>query len=179
MMHGKMAILLAMAATALVIAGMAMGQTSRPARNPDGTWAPIDTNSPEYKAAVENRRKEVSKAYQDILGATDEEWKVLEPKFEKVNDLSIQIKNAAYIVNWPVDALPDASSQTDMQKTALALGKLLKNKDIKPEDMKKALEAYRNAKTKANEDLDKARKELKDLLTVKQEATLVLRGLLD
>lgn len=181
MVRGKTILLVVMAAvTALALTGVATSQTSRPAKGPGGPWGGGDPNSPEYKAAMEKYRQQMSKMNQDMLGATDDEWKVLQPKFDKVADIQQQIMMAAYVVYWPAASTqPDDAKQSDLQKTAAALAKLLKNKDVKPEDVKQALEAYRNAKAKANEDLAKARKELKELLTVKQEANLVLRGMLD
>lgn len=44
---------------------------------------------------------------------------------------------------------------------------------------KAALTALREARAKAREELEKAQKELKDLLTLKQEARLVTMGLLE
>lgn len=177
MLRNKM-IILAIAVTAMVCAGSAMSQTSQPAKGPGGMWNAPDPNSPEYKAAVEKYRQQMSKMNQDMLGATDDEWKVLQPKFDKVAKLQQEqwMASAAQYVIYTSD---EEAKLSDIQKTAGDLAKLLKNKDVKPEDVKKALEAYRNAKAKAKEELDKARKELKELLTVAQEAKLVLRGMLE
>jgi predicted S18 family serine protease len=66
-----------------------------------------------------------------------------------------------------------------VEKKAQELSTLLQNKDAKPEDIKAALAAYRDARTKAKAELEKAQKDLRDLLTVRQEAVLVSMGTLD
>jgi len=59
------------------------------------------------------------------------------------------------------------------------LRELLGNKDAASEQIKAGLTALRLANEKARQELAKARQELRQLLTVRQEATLVLSGLLD
>ena len=66
-----------------------------------------------------------------------------------------------------------------MQKASADLHKLLENKDAKPEDLKKALTTLRDARAKAKAELDKARKDLQEVLTVRQEAALALTGVLE
>ena len=59
------------------------------------------------------------------------------------------------------------------------LRQLLANQDALPEQIKGALAALRTAKEKARQDLAKARQDLRQLMTVRQEAVLVLGDLLD
>jgi hypothetical protein len=49
----------------------------------------------------------------------------------------------------------------------------------KPEEIKAKLTALRAAKEQARQDLVKARQDLRQLMTLRQEAVLVLNGLLD
>ncbi|MGB2809818.1 MAG: hypothetical protein WBC22_18915 [Sedimentisphaerales bacterium] len=56
---------------------------------------------------------------------------------------------------------------------------MLRGETAKPEQIKAKLAALRTAKEKANKDLATAQKELKQKLTVKQEAILVLSGYLN
>jgi hypothetical protein len=51
--------------------------------------------------------------------------------------------------------------------------------DSKPEDVKAALQAVRVARSKARAELAKARDELQQLVTPKQEALLVTMGILE
>ena len=48
-----------------------------------------------------------------------------------------------------------------------------------PEELKSKMTALRDARTKAREELTKARGELKELLTAKQEAALLVMGVLE
>lgn len=177
MFHGKTIFLLALtAATALTLADVATSQTSRPAGGPT-TGVGLTVTDPEaFKAAMEKFRQAQSKQDQQLLGSTDEEWKVLGPKIEKVRKLKADSRAAAavgYPDGYPEELIPAVN------KTANDLAKVLKSKDAKPEDVKAALEAYHKAKVKLKEDLAKARKELTELLTVRQEAQLVLMSVLD
>ncbi len=60
-----------------------------------------------------------------------------------------------------------------------ALQAALDSPDTSASDIKEKLTAYRNAKKKKVEDLKKAQDELRQILTVRQEATLVMMGTLE
>jgi len=118
------------------------------------------------------------KRLQEILGATDEEWKILEPKIEKVRTLSTLLRaNVAGV--RVMSFVGGGDQQSDIQKKALVLQETLENKASNPKDIATALKGYRAARAKGKEELSKARKELRELLTVKQEAQLVTMDLLD
>lgn len=176
MARGKTTILVAMALTALVCTSVAFSQGGLN-RGPGRPLTPEEEK--QQKEIMEKYQKQVSKQSQEFLGATDEEWKVLEPKYNKVQTLSTLAQYGSSIVYFGAPPSDQSASETDLQKATAELGKLLKNKDVKTEDIKAALETYRKARAKIKEDLEKARKELKELLTGKQEAQLVLRGLLE
>jgi hypothetical protein len=125
------------------------------------------------------------------LGCTDEEWTALAPKVEKVQTLSRDLRGGAFggmmgggrggrggrggDANAPAGPTPT----TDVGKATAALTTVLANKDAAPGDIKAALQALRDAKVKAKAALEAAQKELKEVLTVRQEAILVQQGLLD
>ena len=67
----------------------------------------------------------------------------------------------------------------DVVVKAMELHKLLRNKDSKPEDIKKAVADYRAARDKVREELAQARKDLQEAVNPQQEARLVMMGLLD
>jgi Spy/CpxP family protein refolding chaperone len=67
----------------------------------------------------------------------------------------------------------------DIEKKSQALQTLLDNKQAKPEAVAASLKAYRDARAKTRQDLAKAQQELRDLLTVRQEAQLVTMGILE
>jgi hypothetical protein len=132
-------------------------------------------------------RKAAQTRLKESLGATDEEWQVLEPKVQKVQDLMLQTQGGAIgtalarfgIGGGAAPAGGGRPEPSEVQKRLQALQDLMKNKDATAEDMRDAMVAYRDAKTKAAAELEKARGELKELVTLKQEARLVTLGILE
>ncbi|MFB3891270.1 MAG: hypothetical protein ACE15C_04520 [Phycisphaerae bacterium] len=182
MTRSKVALALAAAVvTAVGFIGTAMSQeaTSRPGRG--GGFDPAQF------------RQRMSDQMKQDLGATDEEWKALQPKIEKVQTLSRAARGGGMMGmmggmggrmgrggrggNQPAPEMPADAPET--QKKMADLQKLIQNKDAKPEELKAAMTAYREAVTKAKEELAKAQKELKEVLTVRQEAVLLSRGLIE
>ena len=56
---------------------------------------------------------------------------------------------------------------------------LVSNKETKPEEIKAKLTALRSAKVQARQELSQVQKSLRQLMTLRQEAVLVLNGLLE
>jgi hypothetical protein len=69
--------------------------------------------------------------------------------------------------------------RTALQKSASDLCKVLANKEAEVEDITKSLAAYRKVREEAKAELAKAQAELRKVVSVRQEAQLVLTGLLD
>jgi hypothetical protein len=143
------------------------------------------------------------------LGASDKEWKVIQPRLQKVMNLSRQVTGRGMMMGRPGGYAgrrqaggtgtrgQDAGQRTrpgpgtgrtggQTQREQSAVGKatqelrdVLSNKEAKSEQIKAKLTALRTAKEKAKKDLATAQKELKKNLTVKQEAILVLSGYLN
>lgn len=112
------------------------------------------------------------------LSATDEEWKALQPKIQRV----ILAANDADPGN-PARALLVGFMGAQLQKTDAAIKRQeLQAVSTKSEtttaEYQEKLSALREATKKAKEELAAAQKELIELLTVKQEAALALMGLL-
>ena len=184
MLRNKGIYLLAVAVVAAFgFIGQAMSQESRPAGAPGGRGGPGGRGNFDPAAF----RAEMEKRMKESLGVTDDEWKVLQPKIEKVQTLQRESRGGMgggrtgrgnRGGNQPADAGAAPAAQSDVQKAMAELTKLLENKDSKAEDVKAALAALRDARAKADADLEKAQKDLKDVLTVKQEAQLVADGVL-
>ena len=133
------------------------------------------------------------------LGAGDEEWKVIQPRLQKVMELRQQVNapGRGMMFGGRGQAMgPGGRGQAEgqrtrpgtgqpqrepsaVEKTTQELQKLLADETAKPEQIKVKLTALRTAKEKAQKDLAIAQKELKQNLTVKQEAILVLSGYLN
>jgi hypothetical protein len=128
------------------------------------------------------------------LGASDEEWKVIQPRLLKVMNLSRQVSGRGRGMMMfggpggpggrggqrtrPGTGQPQREPSA-VEKATQELQEVLRGKTAKPEQIKAKLTALRTVKEKAKKDLAIAQKELKKDLTVKQEAILVLSGYLD
>jgi hypothetical protein len=120
------------------------------------------------------------------LGATDEEWKVLSPKIEKV----MIAQFAGFGGGRGGRGGPggggngggnnaDNQPQTPVAKASADLRATLENKDAPADDIKAKLAALRDAREKVKADLQASQKELKEILTQRQEAVLVTNGMLE
>ncbi|HEY7115848.1 MAG TPA: hypothetical protein VH475_04625, partial [Tepidisphaeraceae bacterium] len=69
--------------------------------------------------------------------------------------------------------------QTAVAKAAAELRAAIDDKSTSPEDINKKLAALRDAREKARAELQAAQKELKDVLSARQEAVLVSSGMLE
>ena len=118
------------------------------------------------------------------LGATEAEWtKVLKPRLEKVQTLQRQMRGGFRgrgrgRGRQPAEgaAQPELS---DVQKKTQALRNLLDDEASGAAAIKAALGALRKARETAQKELEAARKKLQEVVTVRQEAQLVLTGVLD
>ena len=107
---------------------------------------------------------------QKQLGASEEEWRVIQPRLETVYRL--RHPPASF-------AQEDTSPSAVVTRLTKELWELLDNKDAKPEEIKAKLTALRAAKEKVRQELVKARQDLRKLMSIRQEAVLVLSELLD
>ena len=137
------------------------------------------------------------------LGASDAEWTVIEPRLTKVMTLSRQAgsggrgmmgmfmgqrRGPGGAPGAPGDRgsegrtrpqRPDARELTAVEKAGEQLRTTLENTAASAEQIKAQLIALRNAREKARQELIKAQKDLQQILTLRQEAQLVLMGLLN
>lgn len=144
----------------------------------------------------EQMQKMMAERLKETLNVGDEEWKVVEPKLMNVLRLSRQagaggMGMRGFGMLFRSQGLEgrrrgqgpgegeEAPAQTDTEKASEALQKTLDNKEAKPEEIKKKLAALREAREKAEQELVKAQQELCKALTARQEAQLVLMGLLN
>jgi len=75
--------------------------------------------------------------------------------------------------------MPRRGNDANADPAREALKTALDSEGSSKKDIKAKLKAFRSAKKDKEKALDKARAELKQVLTVKQEAGLVLSGMLD
>lgn len=127
----------------------------------------------------------------DMVGATPEEWTVLQPRIEKVQTLQREQTTSSFRgyallmggsdrsrSRTPRSGDPNAQPSLLEQKTK-DLQTSVENKETSPEELKMRLAAIRDAKARAKADLARNQEELRQLLTVRQEAVLVMLGVLE
>ncbi|MEN6578600.1 MAG: hypothetical protein ABFD90_19800 [Phycisphaerales bacterium] len=125
------------------------------------------------KIMAEHSVRERARAIEEFkgqLGASDEEWTVIKPRIETVYGM---------VHSVPQFGPGSTQSTTPVDQKKRELRALLDNKDTTRDQIKAALTALRAANEKVRQDLAKARENLRQIVTLRQEATLVLNGLLD
>lgn len=128
----------------------------------------------------------------ELLEMSDEDWTVIGPKLINVVTLSTQstgpnmgrmtgmfmgrentnLRNQRQPLAGSTDAGPISKAQIDLQE-------LLEDKEAPTSEIKRKIIALREAKGEAEQKLATARNELRELLTVRQEALLIAMGYLD
>jgi hypothetical protein len=181
---------------ALIAAGVSMGQPQGQ-RGQRGMFDPA-----QMRQMMEQRMKEQ-------LGITDAEWQVIGPRLTKVMTLSRQTQMGGGMARMfmrgrrgqggpmggPQGGPPEGAPQgggrrgqrggpfgqeeTAVSKASDALQTTLENAEATPEQIKAGMTALRNAKEKARQELATAQKELREVLSLRQEAQMVLMGMLN
>ena len=125
-------------------------------------------------------RQRMQERMKESLGVTDEEWKVLQPKIDKIQTLLLQVRGGMMLGRRGGSSGATAAEATsDVEKASKALQTALDNKDTKAEEITPKLTALREAREKAKQELTKAQTALREIVTPRQEAQLVLLGILE
>ena len=135
----------------------------------------------------EQMRQRMVERMKETLEVKDEEWKVLEPRITKVFSLMLQTRGRFFRGRrFQGQRRPDSEQasrterqQSKVEKAQNELRTILENKDAKTAEIKQKLKALREAQEKAKQELAKAQEELRGVLTLRQEAQLVLMGILN
>ena len=124
------------------------------------------------------------------LGATEDEWKLLKPRLDKATEARRNSMGGMFGGRGrggpggggPGGGGPGGGGdrpQSEVVKASEDLNKTLEDKAASADAIKTKLTALRAAREKAKQDLTKAQGELKEVLTARQEAVLVARGVLE
>ena len=131
--------------------------------------------SPEERMRImeEQRVQEHQRAIEDFkdrLGVSDKEWPVIKPRIEKV-----------YNMVHPLSQVRAGNEQarSEVEQRSSELRELLRKEGTEADQIKAKLTALRAAKGKEAQELATAKQSLRQLMTLRQEAELVLSGLLD
>jgi hypothetical protein len=189
---GVWALALVMAGTAGVAMAQdqAGGQRQRGQRGQNNGGQPGQPGQPGQRGQRGNfdpaaMRERYMNGIKERLGATDDEWKVLQPKIEKV--MAARDSRGGGFTGGRSGRDRGGSSNTNaaageqsaVAKASADLRAALEDKSMSAEEITKRLTAYREAREKSRADRAAAQKELKDVLSARQEAVLVSSGLLD
>lgn len=123
------------------------------------------------------------------LKASDDEWSVIQPKLDKVMEAQRAMRPGWGMRgnrggNRPGPS-PDGGApasdrpQSELEKATTELRTALDAESTSAPDLAAKLAAVRAARAKAQAELTAAREELKQLLTARQEAVLVMMGSLE
>jgi Spy/CpxP family protein refolding chaperone len=127
-------------------------------------------------------RQQMNDRIKQMLGATDEEYQAIQPKIEKLMQLQRDSRGGMGFGRGrggPGGGGDPNAQQSPTQAASKDLQTALDNKDAKPEEIKAKLTALREAREKAKTEMASAQKELRELLTQRQEAVMVMMGFLD
>lgn len=155
----------------------------------------------------EQMRQRQADRMREMLGASEEEWTVLEPKLTKVTDLQRQARiggmgfgvagrgrggapgmggpGGAPGMGGPVGpgapAGPGGEPRelTELEQNVQALQEALQNESASADEIRTRLAAVRAARDKARAELEVAQRDLREVVTARQEAQLVMMGTLD
>ncbi len=120
-------------------------------------------------------QQRMMQSIKERLQATDEEWGVMEPRMTAVFDKQRVLRELQG--RGGMFRGPRGGQQPEQPAPVAALGKAVEAGDAAA--IKTALEDLRKARTEAEAELAKARGALREILSPKQEAQLVLMGILD
>ena len=144
----------------------------------------------ELQEKAAERRKEFLRE-KSPLGATEEQWKLIKAKLEKVRHLREQARSTvgAFLAGGSSDTNAPAwqwkrpwkdkapSELTEAQKIAKQLIALVERRNTTPQAFRRKMAALRKARSERAElkrQLAEARRELREILTTRQAAALVL-----
>lgn len=139
----------------------------------------------------EQMRQRMSEMMKERLGVTDEEWEVLGPKLEAVTEAQQDMRGGGMMGMMGGRGMRggmggpggqrggEQAEQSELQQAQQALNQTLQNEEASADEIQDNLTAYREAREAAEEKLEEARGELKELVTARQEAMLVMMGMLE
>ncbi len=195
-----------LAASLLLPTFRAAAQDDTPPPAPKGTpsvAAPTASAAPANPGA--DFRQRMNERFKTALKASDDEWSVIEPLLSNVQDKTRDVmmsrfrgmmgrggpggpgggrrggdnNAAAAPAGAPANARPRREGPPPASAEATALESALQDDNTSVNDIKTRLAALRAERTKANADLESARADLKKVLNMRQEAVLVLAGMLE
>ena len=174
------AVVLALFAAASPFAQEAPGGRGRGRNTPQ-------TPEEQQKRREEFRQRSTQRLKEQLSVKDDAEWKVIEPRVSAVQEAQRNLSGGGFMGRGMRgnrggegrQGGQQEAPQTEVGKKMAALRTVLENQKAEASEIKKALTDLRETKAKAEQDLAKARAALREVLTQRQEAVLVMMGTLD
>ena len=137
-------------------------------------------DEPKVKLSSEERWLEI---VHEQIKPTEPEWEVLKPRVDKVVRLVREVnagRESKGIREPRTEKLDEPGTPTtETQLKARALNDALFDSFTSPSRVREHVAAYRAARDTAKQNLVRAQEELRQLLTTRQEAILIIMGLLE
>ena len=139
-----------------------------------------------FERNPEQMRTMILEGIKRQIEASDEEWKVIEPRITKIMALSREQRSGnrgGFGGDRPAGMQRREQSAEDdkseLEKLSEELQTLVNNEDATNEQIKNKLTALRKAREKGLRELEITKAELVSILSLRQEANLVVMGILD
>lgn len=143
-----------------------------------------DRNRGDRGGTPEEFRQRMAERLKSSLKVTDEEWSVIQPLMEKVTIKQREAMGSRFGGFGGRGGGPGGDRGGDQparpgQAESDALRKAVETDGTSAEELKAKLTAVRQQRQKSAAELTAAREELRKVLSVRQEATLVSMGILE
>lgn len=113
------------------------------------------------------------------LGATDEEWTALEPMIQKVGDLRRQMMAGRFGFGGRRGGGNVPPDDQEVMTEVTALRQAVDAPSTNTQVLKTKVEALKTAREKKQAELKETQNALREVVTLRQEAILMLSGILD
>ncbi len=177
-MKTKKITVIAIAFAAMLLLNVPCSQAQNPAPA-NGTAAATPAHGSGDRG--EQFRQKMNEYMKATLKVSDEEWSVIQPLLEQVQTKQREAFSSRSSFFGKSRGGGDRSSHSDRPASPEtdALKAALETDSATPVEIKSRLEAVRAARKKALAELEQAREDLRKVLTQRQEATLVMVGILE
>lgn len=181
----KLQAIMSIALCCLLAVSVVFAAEDRPQRRGPGEGGPGQREGRRGfdREGMQQRMMEMMK---ERLGATDEEWQVIQPRLSEVMELSqsTQAGGMGMFGMFGRRGRDRGNDQSDasanpVQAAASSLQETLDKEAPSSTEIQNKLLALRGAREQAKQKLAAAQQKLREVLSVKQEAQLVLMGMLD
>ncbi|MCD6339720.1 MAG: hypothetical protein J7M29_10125 [Verrucomicrobia bacterium] len=162
----------------LTIAALALGMLSLvpealAQRAPRGQGA----NRPQRRFDPAQMRQRMMDRLRQQLNASEQEWQVIQPLLQNVMEKQRAARFGGIAMMF--GRRPGSRGGAQVPAEIRELRDALENPNTPADTLKAKLDAYRKLRQKQDQELKAARDKLRQVLTLRQEAQLVMMGILD